>query len=72
MADEVIATEELIKEWLFEKKKAEVVFAVENGEEVGFALFFTTFPPSLAALESISKIYMFFQSAEERAMGRHY
>lgn len=43
MADEVVATEELIKEWLFEKKKAEVVFAVENGEEVGFALFFHNF-----------------------------
>jgi len=43
MADEVVATEELIKEWLFEKKKAEVVFAVENGAEVGFALFFQNF-----------------------------
>ncbi len=43
MADEVVATEELIKEWLFEKKKAEVIFAVENGIEVGFALFFHNF-----------------------------
>lgn len=43
MADEVVATEELIKEWLFEKKKAEVIFAVENGAEVGFALFFQNF-----------------------------
>lgn len=43
MADEVVATEELIKEWLFEKKKAEVIFAVENGEEVGCALFFQNF-----------------------------
>lgn len=43
MADEVVATEELIKEWLFEKKKAEVIFAIENGVEVGFALFFHNF-----------------------------
>ncbi|MDF1495359.1 GNAT family N-acetyltransferase [Caproiciproducens sp. CPB-2] len=43
MADEVVATEELIKEWLFEKKKAEVIFAVQNGVEVGFALFFHNF-----------------------------
>ncbi len=43
MADEVVATEELIKEWLFEKKKAEVIFAVQNGIEVGFALFFHNF-----------------------------
>lgn len=40
MADEVVAMEELIKEWLFEKKIAEVIFTVENGVEVGFALFF--------------------------------
>ena len=43
MANEVIATKELIEEWLFEKKKAEVIFALEDGQEVGFALFFHNF-----------------------------
>ena len=43
MADEVVATPEILKEWIFEKKKAEVIFAVENGKEVGFALFFHNF-----------------------------
>ena len=43
MLDEVVATEELLKEWIFEKKKAEVVFALEEGVEVGFALFFHNF-----------------------------
>ena len=43
MSDEVIATEELLKEWIFEKKKAEVIFAMEEGREVGFALFFHNF-----------------------------
>lgn len=43
MLDEVVATEELLTEWIFEKKKAEVIFALENGEEVGFALFFHNF-----------------------------
>ena len=43
MLDEVVATEELLKEWIFEKKKAEVIFAVENGVEIGFALFFHNF-----------------------------
>lgn len=43
MADEVVATEELLKEWLFEKKKAEVIFACEEGKEIGFALFFHNF-----------------------------
>lgn len=43
MLDEVVATEELLEEWLFEKKKAEVIFAVEDGKEMGFALFFHNF-----------------------------
>ncbi len=43
MLDEVVATEALLKEWIFEKKKAEVIFVLENGHEVGFALFFHNF-----------------------------
>ena len=43
MSDEVIATEELLREWIFEKKKAEVIFAMEGEKEVGFALFFHNF-----------------------------
>ncbi len=43
MGNEVVATSELLKEWIFEKKKAEVIFALDNGKEVGFALFFHNF-----------------------------
>ena len=43
MSNDVVATPELLKEWIFEKNKAEVIFAVENGKEVGFALFFHNF-----------------------------
>ena len=43
MLDQVVATEALLKEWIFEKKKAEVIFAMDNGREVGFALFFHNF-----------------------------
>lgn len=43
MLDDVVATEELLEEWIFEKKKAEVIFACEDGKEVGFALFFHNF-----------------------------
>ena len=43
MLDEVVATEELLREWIFEKKKAEVIFALEDEKEVGFALFFHNF-----------------------------
>ena len=43
MSDQVVATEELLREWIFEKGKAEVIFPVVGGEEVGFALFFHNF-----------------------------
>ena len=40
---EVVATEGLLREWIFEKQRAEVIFAVADGEDVGFALFFHNF-----------------------------
>ena len=43
MSDQVVATPELLREWIFEKKKAEVLFAVAEGSAVGFALFFHNF-----------------------------
>ena len=43
MLDDVVATEELLREWIFEKKKAEVIFACEGEREIGFALFFHNF-----------------------------
>ena len=43
MSDQVVANETLLLEWIFEKKIAEVIFAMEEGKEVGFALFFHNF-----------------------------
>ena len=43
MSDQVVATEELLREWIFEKKKAEVLFVCVDDKEVGFALFFHNF-----------------------------
>ena len=43
MSDQVVANEDLLREWIFEKKKAEVLFALEDGKVVGFALFFHNF-----------------------------
>ena len=43
MSDEVIADERTLEEWIFDKKKAEVIFALEGDKEVGFALFFHNF-----------------------------
>lgn len=42
-SDEVIATEEELKKWIFDKKQAEVIFALKNGKVIGFALFFLSF-----------------------------
>ena len=43
MSDQVVATPALLREWIFEKKKAEVIFAEAEGRAVGFALFFHNF-----------------------------
>ncbi|MGD9558982.1 MAG: N-acetyltransferase family protein [Oscillospiraceae bacterium] len=43
MLDAVVATEALLKEWIFQKRKAEVLFVLADGVEVGFALFFHNF-----------------------------
>lgn len=43
MADEVTATEELLEKQIFEDHRAEVFFAVLDGKEIGFALFFHNF-----------------------------
>ena len=43
LLDEVVADEATLEEWIFDQKKAEVIFAIEKGKEVGFALFFHNF-----------------------------
>ena len=43
LSDEVVATPETLEEWVFDRQKAEVIFALEDGVEVGFALFFHNF-----------------------------
>lgn len=43
MLDEVVADESTLEKWIFEKEKAEVIFAIWDGVEVGFALFFHNF-----------------------------
>ena len=43
MLDQVVADEATLGDQLFHKKNAEVLFALENGEEVGFAPFFHNF-----------------------------
>jgi len=43
MLNDVVATEEILNEWLLDRRVAEAFFAVEDGVEVGFALYFHNF-----------------------------
>lgn len=43
MEDLVVADEALLTEWIYEKKKAEVLLISDCGKDVGFALFFHNF-----------------------------
>lgn len=43
LGDQVVAEPEIMAHWLFEEKKAEVLFAMADGKEVAFALFFYNF-----------------------------
>ena len=67
MSDQVVATPALLREWIFEKKKAEVVFAEAEGKAVGFALFFHNFSTFLGR----AGLYLedLFVLPEERGKG---
>lgn len=43
LENEVVATEEILEEWIFNQKKAEVILAQADGKEAGFILFFHNF-----------------------------
>lgn len=67
MADQVTATEELLRQELFTRRGAEVLFALQDGREVGFALFFHNFSTFLGR----SGLYLedLFVLPEERGKG---
>ena len=67
MSGQVVATPALLREWIFEKKKAEVVFAEAEGKPVGFALFFHNFSTFLGR----AGLYLedLFVLPEERGKG---
>ena len=67
MADQVAATEELLRQELFTRRGAEVLFALQDGREVGFALFFHNFSTFLGR----SGLYLedLFVLPEERGKG---
>lgn len=67
LLDEVVATEETLRHWLFEKHGAEVLLVEEAGAPVGFALFFSNFSTFLGR----SGLYLedLYISPEHRGKG---
>ena len=43
MLNEVVADEATLETWIFDKQKAEVIFALHDGKEVDLRCFSTTF-----------------------------
>ncbi len=43
MPEAVKASEDMIEEWMFDRNRAEVVFAMLDGKEIGFSLFYESF-----------------------------
>ena len=70
MSNEVVATEELLEEWIFEKQKAEVLFAVADGKEIGFACSSITSQPFSAEQASTWKTCSYFLNTAEKDTGR--
>lgn len=68
MASEVVADEKTLEEWIFDKQKAEVIFAVKAGREIGFALFFHNFSTFLGRADFILKTCTYDHNIAEEAM----
>lgn len=66
--DAVSSTEELLEKGLFEEKRAEVVFAMEQRKEVGFAFFYETYPSYLGQ----SAIYIDDLFVDSKYRGKGY
>ncbi len=69
MSDQVVATGELLREWLFQRQVAKVIFALdEEGREVGFALYFHNYSTFLGR----AGIYLEDLFVEPESRGRGY
>jgi GNAT superfamily N-acetyltransferase len=70
MLDQVVATEDILKESLFEKKQAEVLIAEYEGEAVGFALFFHNFSTFLGRSGIYLEDLFIKESARKNGIGK--
>lgn len=70
MSGEVVADEDTLREWIFEKNKAEVIFALDGGREVGFALFFHNFSTFLGRAGIYLEDLFVYPEARGRGFGK--
>ena len=71
MSDQVIADDALLREWIFEKKKAEVLIGEEReGFRSAWPSFSTIFPPSWGARASIWRTCLSCRKSAEMAMAK--
>ena len=68
LSHEVVADEQTLETWIFDKNKAEVLFLLEDGVEKGFALFFHNFSTFLGR----AGIYLEDLYVSETARGNGY
>ena len=72
MLDEVVADEKTLEEWIFDKKKAEVLFAMSDGKEIGFALFVHNFSTFWDVREFIWRICLYCRNIGEKDMEKRF
>lgn len=70
LEDKVEATPEVLRHWLFEEKKAEAVFALLGGREVGFMLFFYNFSTFLGCAGLYLEDLFVLPESRLRGVGR--
>ncbi|MDR3230756.1 MAG: GNAT family N-acetyltransferase [Synergistaceae bacterium] len=70
LLDQVVATEPLLHEWLFERKKAEAIIAELDGEPAGYALFFHNFSTFLGRAGIYLEDLYVRPAARRRGIGR--
>lgn len=70
MLDQVVATEDILRDSLIEKKQAEVLIAEYEGEAVGFALFFHNFSTFLGRSGIYLEDLFIKESARKNGIGK--
>ncbi|MDI6453310.1 GNAT family N-acetyltransferase [Peloplasma aerotolerans] len=70
MENDVVATIESIKDSLFHKKQAEVIIGEENGQPVGFALFYHNYSTFLGKANLFLEDLFVYESYRNKGYGK--